>query len=51
MKDTTQANATAKTAFGCRNGLVAVPVIGTPSKRLARLGPGGVSVGLGAGLC
>ncbi len=28
MKDTTQAKATAKTAFGCRKGLAAVPLIG-----------------------
>ena len=26
MNDTTQANATAKTAFGCRNGLATEPV-------------------------
>jgi hypothetical protein len=28
MNDTTQANATANTAFGCRKGLATVPLIG-----------------------
>src|SRR4029077_19086273 len=28
MNETTQANATAKTAFGCRNGLATEPLIG-----------------------
>ena len=37
MKETTHANATAKTAFGCRKGLTVVPLIGAYSIPVGRL--------------